>query len=88
MLKLSFEGRIFPASVHVSITLPGVDWEEKESGLLMHFDTKFENGTVRVDCDINKFENADHLNALYNRALDISRTGLDLFPFQLDAHSR
>jgi hypothetical protein len=81
MLLLRFDGRVFPAHVHITLTLPRIDWEEKETGLIMYFDTKFENGNVTVDCGINRFENNDHLIAVYNRAFDISRADLDLISF-------
>jgi hypothetical protein len=81
VIKIQFSGRVFPLSVQVTLKLPVIDWKDEELGLKMQFDGTIEKGMAHITCLTNKLENDYQMVAIYNRAFDILRTGIDLVSF-------
>lgn len=82
MPKVRFAGRIFPQVVQLSVKdHPQINWKDDENDLDISFAISIQNGTVTVDCDVNKFDPALHLTSLYMRAFDLARATVDLTAF-------
>src|SRR5262249_7521046 len=76
-----FTGRVFPTALNVSIANePTFNWKADELGLEMRFRVRIRDGSIVIDCDLNKFESA-YLIPLFIRAHDIARTSVDLAAF-------
>jgi hypothetical protein len=76
-----FTGRVLPAALNVSMAnQPTFQWEVEELGLNMTFRVQIQDGSIRIDCDVNKFESA-YLIPLFMRAHDIARATVDLAAF-------
>lgn len=76
-----FTGRVLPAALNVSMAnQPRFQWKVEEIGLDITFRVHISAGSIRIDCDVNKFESA-HLIPLFMRAHDIARATVDLAAF-------
>src|SRR5229473_474973 len=76
-----FTGRILPAALNVSLaSQPTLHWKADELALEMSFHVQIRDGSILIDCDLNKFED-DYLIPLFVRAHDIARACVDLTAF-------
>jgi len=76
-----FTGRVLPAALNVSMpNQPAFQWKVEELGLDMTFRVRIQDGSIRIDCDVNKFEGS-YLVPLFMRAHDIARATVDLTAF-------
>jgi len=76
-----FTGRVLPTGVNTSIpNQPTFRWKADELGLDMTFRVHIQDSAIRIDCDLNKFEDT-YLVPLFMRAYDIARACVDLAAF-------
>jgi hypothetical protein len=81
MPTVRFTGRILPAALNVSVAnRPTFRWNADELGLEITFRVHIENGSIQIDCDLGKFEEA-YVVPLSMRAHDIARASVDLIAF-------
>src|SRR5258707_285070 len=81
MLTAHFTGRVLPTALNVSIANePTFNWKADELGLEMRFRVRIRDGSISIDCDLNKFEST-YIVPLFMRAYDIARTCVDLAAF-------
>lgn len=77
-----FTGRVLPAALDVSIAnRPTFNWKADELGLDMTFHVQIQNGSIAIDCEVNKFDASAHFVPLFMRAYDIARASADLAAF-------
>jgi hypothetical protein len=84
MVRIRFNGRIYPEAISVSMTnLPSVRWSDGGMialGLEPACHTKIENNVVTMDVDIQRFDTA-YFTPLVMRAYDTARSAIDLVSF-------
>ncbi len=81
MPRARFAGRVLPAALNISLpNQPTLHWKADELGLEMSFHVQIGNGSILIDCDLNKFDVA-YLLPLFVRAHDIARASVDLAAF-------
>src|SRR2546430_9420982 len=82
MLTVRFTGRVLPEALGVSIpNQPTFHWKADDLGLDMTFRVRIGDGSIMVDCDVNKFDENAHLVPLFMRASDIASACVDLAAF-------
>src|SRR5438874_10847540 len=82
MPSVRFTGRVFPAVLSVSIpNRPTFNWQADDLGLDMTFRVRIQDGSITIDCDVNKFDEDAHLVPLFMRASDIAKAAIDLAAF-------
>jgi hypothetical protein len=57
------------------------NWKADDLGLEMAFHVRIQDGSIVIDCDVNKFEKSAHLAPLFMRAHDIARASVGLAAF-------
>jgi hypothetical protein len=81
MLNVCFAGHVLPAVLNVSLAnRPTFQWRSEELGLDMTFRVEIRDGSIRIDCNLNKYEDA-YLVPLFMRAQDIATASVDLAAF-------
>ncbi len=82
MLKIRFDGHVFPRVFQVSIKdNPSINWfddERKQNTLLK---ISIQEGAVSVECETSKYDPAIDLVRIYMRAFDLARAMVDLVAF-------
>src|SRR5215469_12646590 len=82
MPNVRFTGRVLPAALSVSMAnCPSLHWKADDFGLEMIFRIQVRDGSIVIDCDVNKFDERSHLVPLFMRASDIARVCVDLLAF-------
>jgi hypothetical protein len=82
MPSVRFTGRVLPPALSVSIpNQPSFSWKADELELDMTFHVRVQDGSIIIDCNLNKFEESAHLVPLFMRASDIARACVDLAAF-------
>ncbi len=82
MPSVRFTGRVLPAALRVSVpNEPTFNWKADDLGLDMAFRVRIQDGSIVIDCDVNKFDESAHLVPLFMRAYDIARASIDLAAF-------
>jgi hypothetical protein len=73
---------VLPPALSVSIpNHPTFNWKADDLGLDMTFHVQIQDGSIIIDCDVNKFDESAHLVPLFMRASDIARACVDLAAF-------
>src|SRR5262249_22921716 len=66
MPRVRFKGRVLPAALSVSIpNRPTFNWKADDLGLDMTFHVRIQDGSITIDCNVNKFEEDAHLVPLF-----------------------
>ncbi len=82
MPSVRFTGRVLPPALSVSIpNQPSFSWKADELELGMTFHVRVHDGSIIIDCTLNKFDESAHLVPLFMRASDIARACVDLAAF-------
>lgn len=82
MPRVQFSGYILPAFHKLTIDpLPSTQSAIPDLGITLTCQPKILENNVTVDCDCNLFDPAEHLSAVFSRALEIVRVPVDLFAF-------
>jgi len=73
---------VLPPALSVSIpNQPIFNWKADELELDMTFRVRIQDGSIVIDCDLNKFDESAHLVPLFLRASDIARVCVGLAAF-------
>jgi hypothetical protein len=82
MPSVRFTGRVLPPALSVSIpNQPIFNWKADELELDMIFQVRIQDGSIVIDCNLNKFDESAHLVPLFLRASDIARACVGLAAF-------
>lgn len=82
MLTVHFHGQVLPRPAQISVSnIPLVSWTVPEHDLELHYTLTIKQSVVHVIVTANKFDTKEHLVALYMRALDLTRSAVDLIGF-------
>jgi hypothetical protein len=82
MPTIQFGGQVLPAVIQITITdHPTINWKDSDSDLDIAFTISIVKGEVKVACELNKFEQDEHLVRVYMRAFDLVRATVDLTSF-------
>lgn len=87
MPTIRFVGSVFPLESNVTMgSVYAMKWTEPPTtlvptGLDMAFQIRIEHSAVEVICDLNHFENSNHLETARCRALDLTKALVNLYCF-------
>jgi len=83
MQTVNFLGRVFPEPAQITIPFgESIIWEAPELSLSMEFTCRVEKSLIDVACRVPKYK-PGHFDAIYMRALDLSRAQVDLVAFKM-----
>ena len=81
MSTISFLGRIFPESHHVSFAdIPTLDWKWSQENLTIRFAVQIDRSKVKVNCELENYK-PEYLPELHKRAFDMARVCMNLIAF-------
>jgi len=82
MPTVRFTGRVLPAARNFCIACrPTFSWKADDLGLEMTFRVNIQDGNVRIECEVNRFDKTAHFMPLFLRAYDIVTACVDLAAF-------
>jgi hypothetical protein len=82
MPAIQLLGHIWPPAAVLNIKdMPLTTWSAPDIGLDMQFGIHIEENSVRIECEVNKWDQEKHFLPVYMRALDLARAAVDLAVF-------
>lgn len=81
MPNVTLLGRVLPDAIKINLILPAIDWAAPDIGLILKFEIQIVQSAITVKCETNRFNGADDIGYIWQRAFDLVRSAVDLISF-------